>query len=97
MSLINSLVKSSTSSGLLCVDGPRIGTTRYAMRFIVFQFRRFTTFWVVHGTASDEAQRLIRHRGAQVIGIEDADEISSKPFSQKVESIEAYSDHIHSR
>ena len=35
--------------------------------------RRFTTFWATQREPSDDAQRLINHRRAQVIPIEDAD------------------------
>lgn len=35
--------------------------------------RRFTTYWALRGDAGNEAQRLIDHRRAQVIPIEDAD------------------------
>ena len=35
--------------------------------------RRYTIYWAVHGRASDKAQQLISHRGAQAIDIADAD------------------------
>ena len=52
--------------------------------------RRFTTYWAVLGEASDEAQRLIDHRHAQVIDIEDAGEFF-EIVQQKVEAIEQFS------
>ena len=52
--------------------------------------RRFTTYWAVRGKPSDEAQRLIDHRGARVIPIEDADSFF-QTVQQYVESIEEYS------
>ena len=51
---------------------------------------RFATYWAVHGEASDEALRLIRHRSAQVISIEDAGGFF-QAVQQKVESIETFS------
>ena len=41
--------------------------------------RRFTTFWATKGEPTDNAQRLIDHRQAEVIPIDDAD-TSSGPF-----------------
>lgn len=35
--------------------------------------RRFTTYWAVRGELTDEARRLVDHRGAQVVAIKDAD------------------------
>ena len=63
-----------------------------ALRDAIFRVpsRRFTTFWAVHGKASDEAQRLIGHRSAQVINIEDAGEFF-QAVQQRVESIETFS------
>ena len=52
--------------------------------------RRFTTYWTVRGTLGDEAQRLIDHRGAYVIRIEDADTFFTT-IQQHVESIEGFS------
>ena len=52
--------------------------------------RRFTTYWTVHGEASDAAKQVINHRDAQVIQIKDADEFLAT-VQQKVESIEQYS------
>ena len=52
--------------------------------------RRFTTYWTVRGTLGDEAQRLIDHRGAHVIRIEDADTFFTT-IQQHVESIEGFS------
>ena len=54
--------------------------------------RRFTTYWTVRvrGTLGDEAQRLIDHRGAHVIRIEDADTFFTT-IQQHVESIEEFS------
>lgn len=52
--------------------------------------RRFTTYWTVRGTPGDEAQRLINHRGAHVVRIEDADTFFMT-IQQHVESIEEFS------
>ena len=40
--------------------------------------RRFTTYWALRRNAGDEAQRLINHRAAQEIPIEDADTFFTK-------------------
>ena len=52
--------------------------------------RRFTTYWAAHGTLGDEAQRLINHRSAHVIRIEDADTFFTT-IQQHVESIDEFS------
>ena len=52
--------------------------------------RRFTTYWSVRGEANDEAQRLIKHRQAQVVPIRDADAFF-ETIQQTVHSIEEYS------
>ena len=52
--------------------------------------RRFSTYWAVRSEPGDEAQRLIDHRGAQVISIEDADTFF-QDIQQHVESIEEFS------
>ena len=52
--------------------------------------RRFTTYWAARGQPSDEAQRLIDHRRAQVIPIEDADAFF-QTLQQNVESIDEFS------
>ena len=52
--------------------------------------RRFTTYWALRGEPGDEAQRLIRHRGAEVISIEDADSFF-EAVAQNVRSIEDFS------
>lgn len=52
--------------------------------------RRFTTYWAVRGGPGDKAQKLIDHRRAQVIPIEDADTFF-QTIQQNVESIEDYS------
>ena len=54
------------------------------------QSRRFTTYWAVRDTPSDEAQRLIDHRRAQMIHINDADSFFQE-IQQQVESIEEFS------
>ena len=51
--------------------------------------RRFTTYWAVHGTVEDEARRLIKHRKAETVPIEDADEFFST-VQQHVESLQEY-------
>ena len=52
--------------------------------------RRFTTYWAVRGELGDEAQRLINHRRAQELHIEDADTFF-QAIQQYVESIEEFS------
>ena len=52
--------------------------------------RRFTTYWASRGKPGDEAQRLIDHRKAQVILIENADAFF-QTIQQHVESIEEFS------
>ena len=52
--------------------------------------RRFSTYWAARGAPGDEAQRLISHRGAQVIRIENADSFF-QTVQQHVESIEQFS------
>ncbi|MCY3994378.1 MAG: SIR2 family protein [Caldilineaceae bacterium] len=52
--------------------------------------RRFTTYWAAYGQPRGEAQRLISHRQAQVIDIQDADRFFQN-VQEKVESIEQFS------
>lgn len=52
--------------------------------------RRFTTYWAAYGQPKDEAQRLISHRGAQVVDIESADKFFGT-IQEKVASIEQFS------
>ena len=52
--------------------------------------RRFTTYWAVGGELSDEAQRLIENRRAEVIPINDADTFFQK-VQYKVEAMEEFS------
>ena len=52
--------------------------------------RRFTAYWAVHGQPSDNAQRLISHRHAEVIDIDGADKFF-ETIQQKVEAIEHFS------
>ena len=52
--------------------------------------RRFTTYWAVRGEPGDQAQQLIRHRGAEVIHIEDADSFFGA-VAEHVRSIEDFS------
>ena len=52
--------------------------------------RRFSTYWSARGAPGDEAQRLIDHRKAQVIPIEDADAFF-QTVQEHVESIETFS------
>ena len=51
--------------------------------------RRFTTYWAAYGQIKDEAQRLINHRRAQVIDIENADKFLGT-VQEKVTSIEQF-------
>ncbi len=52
--------------------------------------RRFTTYWAARGEPNEQAQRLIDHRRAQVIPIDDADSFFQK-VQHSVESIEEFS------
>ena len=52
--------------------------------------RRFTTYWAARSEPGDEAQRLIGHRGAQLVPIEDADAFF-QTVQQSVTSIEEFS------
>ena len=52
--------------------------------------RRFTTYWAAYGQLKDEAQRLINHRRAQVIDIENADKFFGT-VQEKIASIEQFS------
>ena len=52
--------------------------------------RRFTTYWAARGESSEEARRLIDHRGAQMILIEDADAFFQN-IQENVQSIEDFS------
>ena len=52
--------------------------------------QRFTTYWAVRGEPSDEARRLITHRRAEVVSIEEADTFF-QTVQQHVESIEEFS------
>ena len=54
------------------------------------QSRRFTTYWALRGEPGVEAQRLIVHRGAQVIPIQDADRFFPA-VQEYVESIGEFS------
>ena len=50
--------------------------------------RRFTTFWLSKGEPTDEAQRLIKHRRAEIISIDNA----NKSFTDIVEKVESLSE-----
>ena len=52
--------------------------------------RRFSTYWAARGEPGDQAQRLIDHRRAQVIPIDDADAFF-QTVQQHVVSIEEFS------
>lgn len=52
--------------------------------------RRFTTYWAVRGESTDEARRLIEHRGAHVITITDAD-VFFQAIQRHVEALEEFS------
>ena len=54
------------------------------------QSRRFTTYWALRGEAGGEARRLIEHRSAQGIPIDDADSFFQS-IQQTVVSIEEFS------
>ena len=63
-----------------------------ALRDAIFRApsRRFTTYWALRGEAGDEARKLIDHRRAEVINIEDADGFF-QAVQQSVESIHQFS------
>jgi len=50
--------------------------------------RRYPTYWASRGTPSDAAQDLIRHRGARLIAIDDADSFFTG-LQQRLETLEA--------
>ena len=52
--------------------------------------RRFTTYWATWGQAHDAARRLIDHRRAEVVPIEDADRFLAK-VQETVKSIQEFS------
>lgn len=52
--------------------------------------RRFATYWAVRAEPSDEARRLIDHRGAQVVSIKDADTFF-ETIQRYVQSLEEFS------
>jgi hypothetical protein len=52
--------------------------------------RRFTTYWAVRGEISDDARRLIEHRGARAIPIKDADTFFLA-VQRHVETLEEFS------
>ena len=52
--------------------------------------RRFTTYWASRGEPGDKAKRLIEHRTAELISIEDADSFFAA-VQQNVETIDEYS------
>ena len=52
--------------------------------------RRFSTYWTARGILGDEAKRLITHRGAHLVRIEDADTFFTS-VQQHVESINDFS------
>ena len=68
------------------------GSWDTAMRNALFraQSRRFTTYWALYGEANDEARKLIEHRSAQVIPIDNADYFFQH-VQQTVTSIDDYS------
>ena len=51
--------------------------------------RRFTTYWAARGEIEDEARRLVEHRGAELIRINDADEFFHT-VQQHVESLQEF-------
>ena len=57
--------------------------------------RRFTTYWAVHGEASETAQRLMSHRRAQVIDIDDANNFF-EGIQQKLSQSTGIRNHTHS-
>ena len=60
-----------------------------ALREAIFraESRRYTTYWTIRDVPNDEVQRLIDHRGAQIVRITDADSFFQK-IQQYTESIE---------
>jgi NAD-dependent SIR2 family protein deacetylase len=50
-------------------------------------YRRFSTFWAAHGTLSDKAVDVVRHRDAEVLQIAGADEFFGD-LQQKVDALE---------
>jgi hypothetical protein len=52
--------------------------------------RRFATYWASRGKPGSSAQRLIDHRGAQLVSIDDADSFFTA-VQQQVESLDEFS------
>ena len=52
--------------------------------------RRFTTYWASRGQPTEAAERLIKHRRAEVVPIADADDFFDS-LSQTVESLQEFS------
>jgi SIR2-like domain len=51
--------------------------------------RRFSTYWAMRGEPSDDARKLIEHRGAQTVPIEDADTFFVS-LQRSVEALEEF-------
>ena len=64
------------------------GTWDTALRNTILRSpaRRFTTFWLAKGEPIEEAKKIIQHRRAEVIPIEDADQFFTE-LLEKVESL----------
>lgn len=59
-----------------------------ALRKAIFRCknRRFSTYWLAKGGITDKAQRIIQHRGAEVITVDNADKFLTE-FLENVESL----------
>ena len=75
---------------IVCGWSAEWGTARLREAIYRAPSRRFTTYWAVQGEPGDEAKRLIDHRGAKEIPIEDADAFF-QTIQKHVESIEEFS------
>ena len=59
-----------------------------ALRNAILRYknRRFSTYWLAKGSITDEAQRIIQHRRAEVIPLDNADKFFTE-FLEKAESL----------
>jgi hypothetical protein len=64
------------------------GTWDEALRDAILRVptRRFATFWLAKGKPTEEAEKIIQHRQADVVDIEDADQFFTE-LREKVESL----------
>ena len=76
--------------GLIVCGWSAIWDTALRSAILRCSSRRYTTYWANIGDPSDEARKLINHRDAQVIDINDADSFFSR-VQERVQSLEEFS------